>query len=123
MEIAPGWDEQKPVRFVLETGSGEQGFLDVNLSGVNARQESGNLSRPERLFFTKDPWAKRKWSPGVRAAIESGKIIPGMTIGQVWMSWGEPEKVTRVAPGNNEKQSHPGSTLLFRNGVLAAFQQ
>lgn len=34
VDVAPGWDEEKPVRFTLQTPDGKRGFVDLNLSGA-----------------------------------------------------------------------------------------
>jgi hypothetical protein len=42
IDVVPGWDEEKPVRFLLETGEGKRGFLDLNLSGTNVHERAQN---------------------------------------------------------------------------------
>jgi hypothetical protein len=120
VEVVPGWDEEKPVRFVLESTDGKRGFLDLNLSGTNVFQEVRHLHRFENCLLTEDPRRAYKWSANIWSLIENSKIIPGMTMEQVKMSWGEPEKITRTAAGEN--WIYQASTLTFKNGTLAGMK-
>jgi len=120
VEINPGWDEEKPLRFILESGSGRLGFVDVNLSGTNVHREVRHLSRFEELFLTEDPKQKYKWPVGIWQAIENNRVITSMSAEQVRMSWGEPEKTTRTAAG--EQWAYTAGVLTFKNGVLVNMQ-
>ncbi len=120
VEVKPGWDEEKPLRFVLQTGDGKQGFLDVNLSGTNVQREVRHLNHFEEHFLNEDPRAKYKWPARIWAAIESNRVISGMTMEQVRFSWGEPEKTARTATG--EQWTFAAGVLTFRNGVLTGIQ-
>lgn len=118
IDIVAGWDEEKPVRFEVETTDGRQGFLDLNLSGVNVKNETRALDRFEHHLFAEDPRSKYKWSPATWRAIESSHILTGMTQEQVRLSWGEPEKIVRTAAG--EEWTFPTNVLVFKNGLLAS---
>ncbi len=115
-----GWDEEKPVRFRLETPDGKQGFIDLNLSGTNVRKEVRLLSRFEDHLLAENPRLKHKWSADIWAAIEKGHVYAGMTGEQVKMSWGEPDKVTRTAAG--EVWTYPSGSLVFKRGILTGSQ-
>jgi hypothetical protein len=115
--IQPGWAAETPLRFQLETADGKRGFLDVNLSGTNVPPELRPLAHFEEFFLTEDPHLKYKWSPAMWAAIESNRILTGMTAEQVKMSWGEPHKTERIATG--ERWTYSSGVLSFnKNGVL-----
>jgi len=114
VEVLPGWDEEKPARFVLETAAGERGFLDVNLSGTNVPKELRHLYRFEHRFLPADPRLTHGWPPRVWAAIENNQVLAGMTAEQVRLSWGEPNQV------NGDEWSYDGGVLRFRQGVLVA---
>jgi hypothetical protein len=116
IDVLPGWDEEKPVRFLLETGNGKRGFLDVNLSGTNVFAEVRHLHRFENSFFMEDPKKIYKWSAQTWAMIENARILAGMTMEQVRMSWGEPEKITRTE--TTENWVYQTGTLIFKKGVL-----
>ncbi|MGH9755826.1 MAG: hypothetical protein ACREA2_23845 [Blastocatellia bacterium] len=120
VDVVPGWDEEKPVRFKLETPDGKQGFVDLNLSGTNVRKEVRHLSRFENHLLAENPRLKYKWDPSIWGAIEKGQVYAGMTVEQVKMSWGEPEKVTRTAAG--EIWTYPSGALVFKRGVLSGSQ-
>ena len=79
-----------------------------------------HLSRFEELFLTEDPKQKYKWPAGIWQAIENNRVITGMSAEQVRMSWGEPEKTTRTAAG--EQWAYTAGVLTFKNGVLVNMQ-
>jgi hypothetical protein len=120
VDVVPGWDEEKPARFKLETPDGKQGFVDLNLSGTNVQKEVRYLSRFEDHLLAENPRLKYKWRADVWSAIEKGQIYPGMTEEQVKMSWGEPEKLTRTAAG--EVWTYTNGTLVFKKGILSGSQ-
>ncbi len=120
VEVAPGWDEEKPVRFKLETPDGKHGFIDLNLSGTNVHKDARHLSRFEDHLLAEDPRLKYKWRSDVWGAIEKGQIYPGMTEEQVKMSWGEPDKITRTAAG--EVWTYQSGSLVFKKGVMTGTQ-
>jgi hypothetical protein len=117
VDIVSGWDEEKPVRFLLETANGKRGFVDLNLSGTNVFKDFRQLYRMEDYFLAEDPHKKYKWSAGTWNLIENSQIITGMTADQVRMSWGEPDRITRTAVGENWE--YQAGTLKFKKGVLA----
>jgi hypothetical protein len=120
LDVVAGWDEEKPVRFLLETADGKRGFLDMNLSGTNVRKDARFSGKFEEHMLGEDPRLKYKWPASVWKAIENSQIVAGMTAEQVKMSWGEPEKITRTAAG--EQWTYPSGTLLFKNGVMTGRQ-
>jgi hypothetical protein len=120
VDVVPGWDEEKPARFKLETPDGKQGFVDLNLSGTNVQKEVRYLSRFEDHLLAENPRLKYKWRADVWSAIEKGQIYPGMTEEQVRMSWGEPEKLTRTAAG--EVWTYSNGALVFKKGILSGSQ-
>jgi hypothetical protein len=118
VDIVAGWDEEKPVRFLLKTADGKRGFLDLNLSGTNVFKEVRHLFRMEYYFLTEDPRKTRKWPAHIWKLIEDSQIITGMTAEQVKMSWGEPDKITRTAAGEN--WVYTAGTLTFnKKGTLS----
>jgi hypothetical protein len=116
VDIVSGWDEEKPVRFLLETSDGKRGFIDLNLSGTNVFKEVRHLNRMDYFFLGEDPHKSYKWPAHIWNLIESSQIITGMTSVQVKMSWGEPEKTTPTATGEN--WIYTAGTLTFKKGVL-----
>jgi len=120
VDVVPGWDEEKPVRFRLETPDGKHGFVDLNLSGTNVQKEARHLSRFEDHLLAEDPRLKYKWPADIWRAIEKGHVYAGMTADQVKMSWGEPDKVTRTAAG--EVWTYQSGALVFKRGVMTGSQ-
>ena len=119
-DVKAAWNDEKPVRFVLETADGKQGFLDLNLSGTNVFKGARHLHRFDHCFVTEDPRKTRKWDAQIWTLIENGQIGAGMTAEEVRLSWGEPEKVTRTATGEN--WTYRAGTLVFKSGVLEKMQ-
>jgi hypothetical protein len=117
VDVVPGWDEEKPARFLLETSDGKRGFLDLNLSGTNVFKEVRHLFQMEYYFLAEDPRKTYKWPADTWNMIGNSQIFPGMTAQQVKMSWGEPDKITRTAAG--ESWEYQAGTLIFKKGVLA----
>jgi hypothetical protein len=120
VDVVPGWDEEKPVRFRLETPDGKQGFVDLNLSGTNVQKEVRYQSRFEDHLLAEDPKLKYKWRADVWSSIEKGQVYVGMTEEQVKMSWGEPEKVARTAAG--DVWTYQSGALVFKKGVMTGSQ-
>ncbi len=120
VDVVPGWDEEKPVRFMLETPEGRRGFVDLNLSGTNVQKELRHLSRFEDHLLIEDPRLKYKWRAVVWKAIENGQVYAGMTAEQVRMSWGDPDRITRTAAG--EVWTYQSGALVFKNGVMTGSQ-
>jgi hypothetical protein len=120
VDVVPGWDEEKPVRFKLETPNGKQGFVDLNLSGTNVPKEVRHMSRFENNLMAEDPRLKYKWKADIWSAIEKGQVYTGMTEEQVKMSWGEPDKVARTAAG--EVWTYQSGSLVFKKGVMTGSQ-
>jgi len=126
IDVAVGWGEERPVRFILQTAAGEQGFLDINLSGTNVYPSARDLFRFENVFLVEDPRKTYKWPPRIWSAIENNQVVTGMTAEQVRLSWGEPEKINKPASvsATSEQWVYDGGRILnFRNGTLASFQK
>jgi hypothetical protein len=121
VDVVAGWDEEKPVRFLLQTADGKRGFIDLNLSGTNVYKEFRNLFLMEYHFLIEDPRKTYKWPARTWNLIENSQIILGMTTEQVKMSWGAPDKVTPTATGEN--WVYQAGTLKFnKKGTLTARQ-
>src|SRR6266404_1215677 len=54
MDIVAGWDENSPVRFVVKTSSGEEGFVDVSMSDTNASELLTAYNKFEKCFLPED---------------------------------------------------------------------
>lgn len=124
IDIIAGWYDHEPIRFILQTPTGEEGFQDVNLSGTNVSSILRDSNRFDDYFLTKDPRKTYKWVKKVWAAVEEGKVFIGMTAEQARMSWGKPEEVNRTITGNvkHEQWIYGESYLYFENGILSGIQ-
>jgi hypothetical protein len=116
-DVVPGWNEEAPVRLLLAAPDGQRVFIDLNLSGTNVQKDVRHAGRFEESLLAEDPRLRYKWPAATWAAIENARIVPGMSADQVRMSWGDPDKITRTAAG--EQWTYPGGTLVMKNGVLS----
>jgi len=124
INIVLGWSAVQPIRFILQTPSGDEGFVDFHLSGTNIPYMFRDLLRFEDYFFTKDPKKIYKWFSKVWTAIEAEKVFIGMTAEQARMSWGKPDDVNKTITGNvkYEQWVYAGSYLYFKNDILSSIQ-
>lgn len=125
VDIVVGWPTYTPVRFILKTPSGEEGFIDVNLSGTNVPSGLRDRERFDDWFLVEDPRKTYRWPEKVWAAIEEGKVFVGMTAEQARMSWGKPKEINKTITGNVEHEQWvygSGSYLYFDNGILRSTQ-
>ena len=72
--------------FWVQTSSGKEGFVDINLSGTNVSDILRDNSKFEDSVLTQDPKIMHEWSNRVWSAIEEGKVFIGMTDEQARMS-------------------------------------
>ena len=125
VDIVVGWDTLIPVRFILKTPSGEEGFIDVNLSGTNVPSRLRDRERFNDWFLVEDPRKTHRWPEKVWVAIEEGKVFIGMTAEQARMSWGKPKEINKTITGNVKHEQWvygSGSYLYFDNGILRSIQ-
>jgi len=125
VDIVAGWYEHAPIRFIVQSPSGDEGYVDINLSGTNVSDILRKYSKFEDDFFTEDPRKTFKWSEKIWSAIEDGKVFIGMTAQQAEMSWGKPKEINRTIVGSTNKEQWvyaSGSYLYFDNGILSAIQ-
>jgi hypothetical protein len=121
VDVVAGWDSFAPIRFILQTPSGEEGFQDVTLSGTNVSYILREASSFNDYFFTENPKKIYKWSSKIWTAIDEEKVFVGMTAKQVRMSWGTPQKIYNTITGNVKNEQwvyHDNQYLYFQNGVL-----
>mgnify|MGYP001597968970 CR=1 FL=1 len=126
VDIIAGWYNDTPVRFIVQSSSGDEGFVDLNLSGTNVTSILRQNNKFNEKFFTEDPRKTFQWSTKVWSAIERGKVFVGMTSEQAILSWGKPRDINRTNKGNivHEKWVYAsGSYLYFKNNVLKIFQK
>lgn len=117
IDVVVGWDRISPVRFVLKTKSGEEGYLDFSTDNFEEKFSD--------TFFTKDPRTIYKWSARAWAYIEDGQVWVGMNKAQAQLAWGEPDSVNRTTTrrGVMEQWVYGSSSYLyFVGGVLTSYQ-
>ena len=55
IDIVAGWHEHSPVRFIIQTDGGQQGFVDVTISGTNVSKTLRDFSRFKNYFSETSP--------------------------------------------------------------------
>ena len=125
VDIVAGWYDHQPVRFILQTPNGDEGFIDINLSGTNVSDILRDNSKFDEAFLTKDPRKIFNWSEKVWNAIEEEKVFVGMTSEQAKLSWGNPKSINRTHTGTSIHEQWvygSGNYLYFEDGVLTTIQ-
>ncbi|MNK89964.1 hypothetical protein D3C87_1099940 [compost metagenome] len=123
--IVAGWYENEPVRFVVKSASGVEGFVDVQLSGTNVPDSLRDLNRFDEYFLETDPRKKHNWPEKIWKSIENSKVSLGMTREQATFSWGTPKSINKTHNSSNTLEQWvygDGNYLYFRNGKLVSIQ-
>jgi hypothetical protein len=125
VDVVPSFFTQEPIRLVLRGAGGESGFLDVNVSGTNISKLLREFSHFDDQFYEHDPRTTFPWPKEVWDAIESEKVVAGMTAEQATMSWGKPKEIKRTVTsrGDEELWVYRGANALYvANGKVTAVQ-
>jgi len=124
-DVVAGWDSHLPVRLILQTADGKEGYRDVNVSGTNIREASRNENRFEDFFIDADPHQAHDWPPKVWDAIQSREVFVGMSADAVRLSWGKPDSTTHVVAGGKARDEWVYATgvLSFEDNVLTAVKK
>ncbi len=131
VNIVVGWFSTSPVRFILQTLDGQEGFLDLTLSGTNIGWDLRHIVYQrsfEHFFLEENPYEKYNWDPEIWAAIEAWQLLIGMTKEQVVMSWGTPTQInTTLTEAVKQEQWIYNDKLdevylCFENGILISIK-
>jgi hypothetical protein len=111
----------KPLWILVETPSGEKGFIPTRASWVNAMIDSKNNSAPwnDDIMET-DPKKLYSWDETIWDAINNHSIATGMNRLQVRMSWGRPQSVLPSASDKKETWVYSAQSLVFVNDSLVS---
>lgn len=123
--IVGGWYSSSPIRFILETLNGKQGYVDINLSGTNVSKTLRDNNKFEDEFLTENIREKHDFSLKVWKAIEKENVFTGMTKKQVELSWGQPKDINKTISGSNVSEQwvyQNYNYLYFENGKLTTIQ-
>ncbi len=115
-DVVAGSSNLSPVRFILRTPEGIEGYMDVNMSNTNPGITSHQFHFEDK-FMTVDPRKNWKYADKTWVAIERGEVGNGMTPEQVKLAWGDPETITNLG-SNMEWHYNSGSVIKFENGVV-----
>lgn len=126
-----GWSSARPVRFILQTLDGQEGFLDLALSQTNIDWDLRDIARQHSFdcfFLEEDPYEKYSWTPEIWSAIETWQLFIGMTKEQVIMSWEKPIRieVTLTETAKQEQWIYDDKIdivyLCFEDGILTSIK-
>jgi hypothetical protein len=92
VRVSAGTSSRSPIRLVVETEEGKQGYHEIPFSGTNAPHKP--ILTFDTYFVKEDPRKKHKWSKRVWEAIGEESVFVGMTEEQTRMSLGDPPSVT-----------------------------
>lgn len=125
VDVVAGWYHDHPIRFILRSPGGEEGYEDVTITGTNVSDVLRETFTFDKSFLLEDPRKKNKWSKNVWNAIENEKVYVGMSAEQARMSWGKPKEINKTTTGKRAHEQwvySSGSYLYFENCVLSAIQ-
>ncbi len=114
--VVASTDSNKPIRFVLELPTGEQGYLDVALSQTNVDLSVALDHTFHNYFESTDPETIYRFPPEIWAAIKDEKVLIGMTPAQVRLAWGSPDTVS-----NNQTSTDIVTFWSYANGRHVLF--
>lgn len=126
VDVVASWDEYRPVRIVIRFEPGEEGFVDVNVSGTNVPTILRDMHTFDEHFFSQNPRMLYPWPKEVWGAIEESKLVVGMNAEQVRLSRGRPKDISRTesAMGKSEHWTyHTGESLYFENDRLTMIRK
>lgn len=124
-DVIVGWEDSSPIRLIVQTETGEEGFADVCISGTNISKTLAALTHIDRDFSLVDPKKAFPWPESIWNAIQDEKVSLGMTPEQVRMSWGEPKSIeqTVTAAGKSEQWVFgPATFVYFTGGLVSGVQ-
>jgi hypothetical protein len=126
VDVRASGEASSPVEFVLQTPRGEQGYVDVTLSGTTVPLilRDGYFSFVKQ-FFESDPHVLFPHSPEIWRQIESKTVSIGMNPEQVMLSWHEPRdvKTTVTAEGQMAQWIYGHDRYVYlTNGLVTRIQ-
>lgn len=124
--------QDAPLRFIMQTAEGKEGFVDVALSGTNVDPIKLAFRNFESQLLKESPRITYSWSADIWELIEKHKVRIGMTAIQVRMSLGLPTEINTTQTGSDftEQWIYRGIESIgtsdryysFKNGVLTSVQ-
>lgn len=125
-EVVTGEPSTGPVKFILETEEGQEGYATLQFSGTNIAKSLRHSDDFGKHFHLTDPKKiYAKWGKKVLDAINREKVFIGMTKEQAIASWGRPETINsdKGSWGVREQWVYgERSYLYFSNGKLTSIQ-
>jgi len=122
-DVVAGSFSFEPVRLIVKTESGAEGYVDISYSGVNSGSV-GKLFTFDKQVSLVDPRKSHNWSSEVWVAIENKKVIPGMTMEQVrfFLPQNHTTDQTTTKDGLIEQWTFKSYGLVtFLNGTVSSF--
>jgi hypothetical protein len=119
-DVVVGWYNHEPIRLILKSENGDEGFQDVDISGTNVSKQLRDLSHIDKSFSRADPKKAHPWPKAIWDAIQNEKVAIGMTEEQVRMSWGVPKSISQTvtAAGKSEQWVYGTGAYVYVTGGL-----
>ena len=124
-DVIAGWYAHVPIRLILKTPDGREGYDDVNVSGTNVAEVLRKFGAFEERFMEDDPRLTKNWPQETWKAIEDKKIFIGMTAEQAEWSWGKPKKISEMITARGSEQQwiyHDNRVIFVSEGKITAAQ-
>ncbi|HVZ39277.1 MAG TPA: hypothetical protein VHI13_08380 [Candidatus Kapabacteria bacterium] len=97
IDVTAGAGSEQPVRFIVRTPGGSEGYVDVHMSNTNVAGDLQKSNGFHDTFLDVSPKTIRQWPAEIRKAIDDRRVLVGMSAAQVHMALGEPDGVYAVA--------------------------
>jgi hypothetical protein len=121
LDVVASSNDESPIRFIVSTADGAEGFVDVNIGGTNLTPRLRRFSLFTDLFKVVDPRLANHWPDKIWDAIERGDVTAGMTEDQVLFSWytNESAAATATATGNEVRWTYSDQMyVVFKDGIV-----
>jgi hypothetical protein len=104
IDVIAGWYADTPIRLILKSPDGREGYDDINVSGTNVADILRKHGAFEENFMEDDPRLTKKWPQETWKAIEDKKVFIGMTAEQAEWSWGKPKEIRETLTARGSEQ-------------------
>jgi hypothetical protein len=115
----------KPIWLVVRRVSGETGIIPVYYSWTNVLPSNRTSGPPwQSDILEENPREKYHWDEVIWEAIDTHRLLTGMTAEQVRLSWGDPDsKVGRIEAGSSRiVWPYERGTLVFAKDSLVRIE-
>jgi hypothetical protein len=121
--VHPGMSPIPPLSLwvIVRTQDGREGFIPTNYGwSTIVKSRRHNRAPWDDDLLESNPREQYRWDEAIWQAIDTHKLLPGMSREQVLLSWYEPlsRTVQGEAGGSSEVWRYPAQELWFEAGAL-----